>query len=74
MILSDILAILVFVLYTVDVVLLFFYGIHMYVMLYLFLKHKNKCISNIEKEPIDLEKVDPKSLPEVAIQLPIYNE
>jgi cellulose synthase/poly-beta-1,6-N-acetylglucosamine synthase-like glycosyltransferase len=74
MIMSDILAILVFVLYTVDVVLLFFYGIHMYVMLYLFLKHKNKCISNIEKEPIDLEKVDPKSLPEVAIQLPIYNE
>lgn len=70
----DILAIIVFILYVLDVFLLFLYGIHMYVMLYLFLKYKNKCISNKEKEPIDLEKTNSNLLPEVAIQLPVYNE
>ncbi|GIW23637.1 MAG: glycosyl transferase [Candidatus Sericytochromatia bacterium] len=70
----DILAIVIFILYILDVSLLFLYGIHMYIMLYLFIKYKDKCLSNKEKEPINLEKVNIEKLPEVAIQLPIYNE
>lgn len=71
---TNLLAIILFILYALDVILLFLYGVHMYIMLYLYVKFKNKCLSDKEKKPIDLNLVNSKELPEVAVQLPIYNE
>ncbi len=70
----DILAIILMSLYALDVFLLFLYGIHLYVMLYLYIKYKNKCISSLEKKPLDLKSVNIEKLPDITLQLPIYNE
>ncbi len=74
MLIQNFLAITLFIFYGLDVILLFLYGLHMYIMLYLYIKYKNQCISHQEKKPIDLNTADLNQLPEVAIQLPIYNE
>ncbi|MCS7205797.1 MAG: glycosyltransferase family 2 protein [Leptospiraceae bacterium] len=74
MFLHDIFVFALISVYFIDVFLLFIYGVHLYVMIYLYKKNKHKCISNLEKPPIDLEKTDLNQIPEVAIQLPIYNE
>ncbi|MFN3603784.1 MAG: cellulose synthase family protein [Leptonema sp. (in: bacteria)] len=66
-------AILLFALYLLDVIFLFLYGLHLYIMIYLYKKNKKKCLSTSEK-PIDLENTPLEQIPEVAIQLPIYNE
>lgn len=70
----DLIAIILFILYIIDVLFLFLYGTHLYVMLYLYKKNKDKCLSYIEKKPIDLASTPIEKIPEVAIQLPIYNE
>jgi cellulose synthase/poly-beta-1,6-N-acetylglucosamine synthase-like glycosyltransferase len=54
-----------FVLYGLVLLLLMFFGVHKYFLLYLYLKHKDKPIYKMGLM---------KTLPQVTIQLPIYNE
>lgn len=62
----------VILVYIIDILALFYYGVHCYAMVHLFLKHRNKC----ETEPNQL-KVLVKQMgqwPKVTIQLPMFNE
>ncbi len=71
---TDILAILLIAVYSLDIVALFIFGIHTYIMVYFYRKNRDYCYSNVEHEPIDLKRVKAENLPEVTVQLPIYNE
>lgn len=70
----DILAILLIVFYGFDILLLFGFGIHTYLMVYFYRKNREYCLSNTDNNAIDLSRVKPAHLPEVTIQLPIFNE
>jgi cellulose synthase/poly-beta-1,6-N-acetylglucosamine synthase-like glycosyltransferase len=58
------------IIYGLDILLLFFFGLHTYLMVYLYSKFKYNCA---EDESLILKKTD-KKLPIVTIQLPIFNE
>ena len=72
----DIIAIIALSVYSLDIVLLFLFGIHCYLMVYLYRRNEKYCISGQEQfhEAIDLDTVDHKTLPHVTIQLPVFNE
>ena len=73
-ILADFLGIFVIVIYSFDIVFLFLFGIHSYLMVYLYRKNSRFCDTELLKEypPVDIHK--DKKIPVVTIQLPIYNE
>ena len=56
--------------YSADIFLLFLFGLHSLLMVYLYRKNTQYCIS----DPSKTFDVDDPSLPMVTIQLPIYNE
>lgn len=72
----DFLAIGIIALYSLDIALLFFFGMHSYLMVYLYRKNQQYCVSGADelRPAVDLAKVDPNSLPVVTVQLPIFNE
>ena len=57
--------IIFFPFYIINVILLFYYGIHTYVMVYLCNKYKGKT---------ELQSIELDEYPHVTIQLPIFNE
>lgn len=71
---TDILAILLITVYSIDIIALFVFGIHTYIMVYFYRKNRDYCYSNVDHEPIDLKRVKPANLPDVTVQLPIFNE
>ena len=56
--------------YITDILILFFFGLHTLIMVYLYKQNKENCVSN-EK---DYFKGTEENLPKVTVQLPIYNE
>lgn len=58
--------------YLVDIVALFYYGLHCYIMVYLFRKNGASCQSGTCS--IDLKKKPQKDWPVVTLQLPVFNE
>ena len=54
--------------YLIDILLLFYYGLHCYIMVYLYRKYFPRCESTSYKLP------EIKEWPVVSVQLPIYNE
>jgi cellulose synthase/poly-beta-1,6-N-acetylglucosamine synthase-like glycosyltransferase len=60
-----------FSIYFVDIALLFYFGIHTYIMVFLYAKNKEKC-NQEEGMVLSLEKG--KKFPIVTVQLPVYNE
>lgn len=71
---TDLIAILLICVYSVDIVLLFVFGIHTYIMVYFYRANKDYCRSGVDYEPIDLKTARADRLPEVTVQLPIFNE
>ncbi len=65
-----------FSLYVLDTFSLFLFSFYTYLLLYLYKKNKNYCLSknNPHFQPINLRTANTKELPFVTIQLPIYNE
>ena len=70
----DTIAILIIMFYSFDIVALFIFGVHAYLMVFLYRKNHEYCLSNVEYEPLDLKKTPAREIPVVTIQLPIYNE
>ncbi len=72
----DILSYVIIGIYSVDILLLFFFGLHSYLMVYLYRKNEKYCVTGQETPhaAIDLASVSARSLPAVTIQLPVYNE
>ena len=70
----DTIAVLIIIIYSFDILALFVFGVHAYLMVFLYKKNHEYCLSNVEHEPIDLKKTPARDLPKVTIQLPIYNE
>ncbi len=72
----DILAISIIVIYSLDIVFLFLFGLHCYLMVYLYYRNSDYCLTAQEQEhePIDLKKVKARDLPMITIQLPVFNE
>ncbi|MBV6493149.1 MAG: hypothetical protein LDLANPLL_01164 [Turneriella sp.] len=68
----DALLILSLVIYIVDILFLFYYGVHCFVMVRLFFKHRRNC----ETDENRLEELTKKmkSWPRVTVQLPMFNE
>jgi cellulose synthase/poly-beta-1,6-N-acetylglucosamine synthase-like glycosyltransferase len=64
--------ILSLVVYILDIIVLFYYGIHCFVMVKLFFKYRRNC----ESDPARLEELVTKMKvwPKVTIQLPMFNE
>lgn len=64
--------ILSLIVYIVDIIVLFYYGIHCFVMVKLFFKYRRNC----ESDPERLEQLVAKMKvwPKVTIQLPMFNE
>lgn len=64
--------ILSLIVYIVDIIILFYYGIHCFVMVRLFFKYRRNC----ESDPKRLEELVTKMKvwPKVTIQLPMFNE
>jgi cellulose synthase/poly-beta-1,6-N-acetylglucosamine synthase-like glycosyltransferase len=61
--------------YSIDILILFLFGMHSYLMVYLYRRNSRYCDTNsAEYPPIDLKRVAPSTLPMVTVQLPIYNE
>ena len=60
------------VIYILDIIVLFYYGIHCFVMVRLFFKYRKNCVSDQSKLD-DLQK-RMKTWPKVTIQLPMFNE
>ncbi len=58
--------------YILDIIALFYFGVHCYAMVHLFLKHRKRC----EINPTELSALQKKmgAWPKVTIQLPMYNE
>ena len=72
-------AVFVLFLYVVDVLAMFYFGIHCYVMLYLYLKNPEKCSSSSSLSQPDAasghkESKDMQEYPHVTVQLPMFNE
>jgi len=72
----DFIAIAIIALYSIDIALLFFFGIHSYIMVYLYRKNEKYCVSTADaiREAVDLNKTPAEHLPIVTVQLPIFNE
>lgn len=68
----DILFYIVITVYIIDIIFLFYFGVHCYAMVYLYLKNRQRCV--IEPEEITNLEKNFKSWPKVTIQLPIFNE
>ena len=69
------LAVFILVLYIVDVLVMFYFGVHCYVMLYLYLKSGNKCYStSLKIKSKDATTKQADKYPHVTVQLPIFNE
>ncbi|MDH5717724.1 MAG: glycosyltransferase family 2 protein [Spirochaetia bacterium] len=62
----------IIVIYIVDILALFYYGIHLYILVFLYLKNKKNCKTNNEELEVLIKKM--KKWPKVTIQLPIFNE
>jgi cellulose synthase/poly-beta-1,6-N-acetylglucosamine synthase-like glycosyltransferase len=72
---SDFLLYIIFAVYLVDVVLLFAFGLHAFLMIYLSRKNPEHCVSGADgTAAIDLKKTPARNIPRVTVQLPIYNE
>lgn len=72
---SDILLYSIFTVYLLDVLLLFAFGLHAFLMIYLSRKNPERCVSGADGTPaFDLKKTPARSIPQVTVQLPIYNE
>lgn len=56
--------------YSVDILLLFLFGLHSLLMVYLYRKNHKYCNSDDSR---NFKKTD-KNLPKVTVQLPVYNE
>ncbi len=71
----DVFAIGIVLLYVVDILLLFFFGLHSYIMVFLYRRNRNYCLTGKEPdhEPVDIKK-NASALPWVTVQLPIFNE
>ncbi len=74
--LMDFTAITIVGIYSLDILLLFFFGMHSYLMVYLYRKNEKYCVSGKDEgmEAVNLRKISSKKLPIVTVQLPIYNE
>lgn len=72
----DLLGLLVVFIYGLDILLLFYFGIHSYLMVFLYRRNQKYCVSGAEAEyeAIDLDKTPHSKLPMVTVQLPIFNE
>jgi len=72
----DLIAWGIMAIYALDILALFFFGIHSYLMVYLYRKNYRYCESERSEEiaAIDLSRVNQKTLPHVTVQLPIFNE
>ena len=72
----DILSYAIIAIYAVDILLLFLFGLHTYLMVYLYRRNQKYCVTGQEPEhaAVDLERVKPADLPAVTIQLPVFNE
>jgi len=72
----DIINIIIITVYSLDILLLFLFGLHAYGMVVLYRKNSRFCQSGSEQgyQPIDLSVSREKDLPMVTVQLPIYNE
>ena len=68
----DALFVISLIIYILDIIVLFYYGIHCFVMVRLFFKYRKNC----ETDPARLEqlKAKMKVWPKVTIQLPMFNE
>lgn len=60
-----------FTIYFIDIALLFYFGIHTYIMIYLYRKYKDNCDSEPE---LYFQPKSKKEYPIVTVQLPVYNE
>ena len=60
------------VIYILDIIVLFYYGIHCFVMVRLFFKYRKNCVSDQGK--LDELQARMKAWPRVTIQLPMFNE
>ena len=70
-------SIILLLFYGIDVLLLFAFGVHTCILLYLYRSARDTCLGKTKKSrlpPIDLKRIDPKKIPFITIQLPIYNE
>ncbi|EQA38087.1 glycosyltransferase-like protein, family 2 [Leptospira inadai serovar Lyme str. 10] len=56
--------------YALDILGLFFFGIHTYIMVYLYKKYNSNC----DTDPSRTFSVTDPNLPKVTVQLPIFNE
>ncbi len=59
-----------FLLYGADIFFLFLFGLHTYLMVFLYAKFKKNC----EEKPQFILSESSKNLPIVTVQLPVYNE
>lgn len=69
--LDSIVIFLFFLIYGIDVFILFYFGIHTIIIIILYFKYKDKC--NFEESKY-LQNLTKKDFPIVTVQLPIYNE
>jgi len=60
--------------YAVDILLLFYYGLHAYAMVGLYLKNNHRCQSDSQENKNLLAKSKMRGWPKVTIQLPMFNE
>lgn len=56
--------------YSIDILLLFFFGLHSFLMIFLYRRNKQYCVSDPERTFL----VNDPNLPLVTVQLPVYNE
>jgi cellulose synthase/poly-beta-1,6-N-acetylglucosamine synthase-like glycosyltransferase len=68
----EILFILSLIIYVLDIIVLFYYGIHCFVMVKLFFRYRKNCESDPERLEQLVAKM--KKWPKVTIQLPMFNE
>lgn len=58
--------------YSLDIIALFYFGLHCYIMVYLYLKNRKKCEMNPEVHSRLVKKMG--NWPKVTVQIPMYNE
>lgn len=68
----EFLFILSLVVYILDIIILFYYGLHCFVMVKLFFKYRHNCVSDPNR--LSELKKKMKTWPRVTIQLPMFNE
>jgi cellulose synthase/poly-beta-1,6-N-acetylglucosamine synthase-like glycosyltransferase len=65
-----VMTLLFIIIYTLDILSLFFFGLHSFLMVFLYQKNKSYCEADFTKA----YNVNSPNLPIVTVQLPIYNE